>query len=403
MFEDERVPKKIKITAIEHTCDVCRKSFTRKDNLTDHINAIHLGLKPHTCDECNMNFSLKSNLARHVKTVHLGLKHQCDQCKMNFAQKGSLINHINAIHLGLKNHPCDKCNMNFALKGNLARHVKTVHLGEKPHKCDECGKLFSHESDLRRHVDSHEKSKSWTFVCTFKEGRLHTEDECSDGIPCGVRCEFQWGLNYHIQAAHTDEGLRKKHRSETQCATFFDSKNSPYDRDRVNHVSLICKPDLKLSGSRCFPDFYMLAFSAKLNAHTIFGNDENNHRQYPCDLRRTLEMTTAISSAPGNFGVKIVYIRFNPHFYTVDGIVYDRPLSVLHEEMWNILESLTAESLIHDGLNLIYINYDQVSVTEAKPTELWRRMRLFVHLDENPDDENSENALLLRDLVIGVY
>ena len=36
------------------------------------------------------------------------------------------------------------------------------------------------------------------------------------------------------------------------------------------------------------------------------------------------------------------------------------------------------------GLNLIY-------------------MKLFVDLDANPDDENSENALLLRDLVIGVY
>ena len=35
--------------------------------------------------------------------------------------------------------------------------------------------------------------------------------------------------------------------------------------------------------------------------------------------------------------------------------------------------------------------------------ELWRRLQLFTHLDANPDDENSEMALLLRDLVIGVY
>ena len=84
MFEDERKPKKIKITAIEHTCDVCRKSFTWKSNLTRHINTIHLGFKNHPCDKCNMNFSLKSNLTRHINAIHLGLKHPCDECKMNF-------------------------------------------------------------------------------------------------------------------------------------------------------------------------------------------------------------------------------------------------------------------------------------------------------------------------------
>ena len=107
----------------------------------------------------------------------------------------------------------------------------------------------------------------------------------------------------------------------------------------------------------------------------------------------------------GNCGVKLLYVRFNPHFYTVDGVVRDRPLAALHEEMWKVLEGLTAESLIHNGLNLIYINYDQISApaTENKPTELWRRLQLFTHLDAHPDDENSEMALLLRDLVIGVY
>ena len=89
----------------------------------------------------------------------------------------------------------------------------------------------------------------------------------------------------------------------------------------------------------------------------------------------------------------------------MDGVVHDLPLAKLHEKMWEVLQGLTASSLIHNGLNLIYMNYDQVSVpeTEAKPTELWRRLKLFVDLDANPDDENSENALLLRDLVIGVY
>ena len=83
----------------------------------------------------------------------------------------------------------------------------------------------------------------------------------------------------------------------------------------------------------------------------------------------------------------------------------DRPLATLHEELWKVLEGLTAESIVNNGLNLIYINYDQVSVpeTEYTQTELWRRLQIFSHLDAHPDDENSEMALLLRDLVIGVY
>ena len=389
-----------------HACDQCDMIFATKHHLSGHVNGVHLGMKPHACHLCEMRFTQKGSLTRHVGAVHLGIKnHACNRCDMRFAEKVNLTFHVKTMHLGLKDHMCNQCKMRFTRKESLTVHVKTIHLGEKPHKCIECGKLFTQLQSLRRHVDSHEVAKSWMFVCTFAEGKIHTEDGSSDGILCGVRCRTQWILDYHVQASHTDEGLRSKYKSEAKLAAFLDSKGCHYDRDRVNHVSLMCKPELNLTGSRCFPDFFLLWLSAMLKANVILGNDENGHRRYPCDLRRTLEMATAISAASDNYGMKLLYVRFNPHFYTVDGVVRDRPLAALHEEMWKVLEGLTAESLIHNGLNLIYINYDQISApaTENKPTELWRRLQLFTHLDAHPDDENSEMALLLRDLVIGVY
>ena len=333
------------------------------------------------------------------------VEHTCDVCQKTFLHKGNLTRHKNSTHLGMKNHACDECEMLFAQKSDLTRHMNSTHLGMKLHKCPECGKLFTQLAHLKTHLDRHEISKSWKFVCSFAEGKIHTEDGSSDGILCGVRCRTQWILDYHVQASHTDEGLSSKYKSEAKLAAFLDSKGVDYDQDRMNHVSLMCKPGLNLTGSRCFPDFFLLWLSAKLRANAILGNDENGHRRYPCDLRRTLEMATSISAASDNYGMKLLYVRFNPHFYTVDGVVRDRPLAALHEEMWKVLEGLTAESLIHNGLNLIYINYDQISApaTENKPTELWRRLQLFTHLDAHPDDENSEMALLLRDLVIGVY
>ncbi|AGO11723.1 AaceriADL051Wp [[Ashbya] aceris (nom. inval.)] len=50
------------------TCDICRKSFTRKTSLQTHM-LIHTKAKPYRCPyrTCNKTFNVKSNLYRHER------------------------------------------------------------------------------------------------------------------------------------------------------------------------------------------------------------------------------------------------------------------------------------------------------------------------------------------------
>lgn len=75
-------------------CDVCKKVFKRKEFLMQHLKS-HIGLRPFKCDEptCNKSFSRKEHLLRHVVS-HTGKKmFNCDVCKKLFSRKDNLNKH----------------------------------------------------------------------------------------------------------------------------------------------------------------------------------------------------------------------------------------------------------------------------------------------------------------------
>lgn len=75
-------------------CDVCKKIFKRKEFLMQHLKS-HIGLRPFKCDEptCSKSFSRKEHLLRHVVS-HTGKKmFNCDVCKKLFSRKDNLNKH----------------------------------------------------------------------------------------------------------------------------------------------------------------------------------------------------------------------------------------------------------------------------------------------------------------------
>ena len=59
----------------EFICDICNKSFTRKENLTRH-KKIHADIRPHSCDICDKSFRQKNELAYHKsRNVYYLYKH----------------------------------------------------------------------------------------------------------------------------------------------------------------------------------------------------------------------------------------------------------------------------------------------------------------------------------------
>jgi len=49
-------------------CDVCEKSYYRKDHLVRHIKT-HNGIR-FNCSVCRLTFTYKTNLIRHEKNIH---------------------------------------------------------------------------------------------------------------------------------------------------------------------------------------------------------------------------------------------------------------------------------------------------------------------------------------------
>lgn len=207
-------------------------------------------------------------------------------------------------------------------------------------------------------------------------------------LQCGQRFKTKHGLQYHIQICHTKEGIKKKFKSEKQLEAFFKDKGVVFQQQV--HVSWSQCPQLQLGGKAARPDF--LVNLPGVNATILVGNDEMRHRQYACDFKRTIKLAATLTPKHPT----LVYVRFNPHYYYRGDSLYDQSLKEGHRRIWDILT--TKLTNLQPGLNLIYVNYDQV---ETDDPELWKRLKHYVEVQDG--DENFQNRTLLQDCVVGVY
>tara|TARA_Y100000592_G_scaffold36073_1_gene57247 strand:- start:236 stop:1279 length:1044 start_codon:yes stop_codon:yes gene_type:complete len=162
----------------KHKCELCKYASKYKQNLTRHINAVHLKLKPFACphEGCAFKCSRKCNLKKHVNEVHLKLQpFVCphEGCDFKSSTQRILDQHFNAVHLKLKPYACpyESCEYTCSYKASLKKHVNEVHLKLKPFACPHEGCAFkcSSKCDLKKHVDAvHLKLKPYTCnVCDF--------------------------------------------------------------------------------------------------------------------------------------------------------------------------------------------------------------------------------------------
>jgi len=138
----------------EHVCEICYKSFTRKEHLAKHESVVHMGVRQ-TCQYCNKEFS---NVEKHIKSKHnpnLIIKERtvlypCDNCSKTFNKKSALNSHKLAAHAieSPEKKYCNICDKQFS---NLGQHIEIVHNNIKNYKCQKCGKGFYDNRELRRH------------------------------------------------------------------------------------------------------------------------------------------------------------------------------------------------------------------------------------------------------------
>ncbi|KAH6923499.1 hypothetical protein HPB50_001961 [Hyalomma asiaticum] len=151
-------------------CDMCTASFSTLDFLTRHRRYGHSrrGQKrkhasqggagsqddgrekpPFICDVCNRSFLRKNARTSHVR-IHARSGYECTDCGRRFSNSSHLSRH-RRVHLDASEmFVCPECWASFARKDVMQRHMLS-HTGERPYACRVCGDVFTQRVSARRH------------------------------------------------------------------------------------------------------------------------------------------------------------------------------------------------------------------------------------------------------------
>ena len=85
----------------QFACGMCEDSFTLKVKLFQHKINVHAN-------------ELNTKSKQHIQEILKNLN--CDSCGKYFPKKSMLKNHIDSVHLKLKPYKCEDCDKTFSLK-----------------------------------------------------------------------------------------------------------------------------------------------------------------------------------------------------------------------------------------------------------------------------------------------
>lgn len=206
------IKKKTTPMELIYSCEICQKTFKRKNRLVDHMYR-HSISQPHACSICSKKFKSIRSLNIHKKIHNASnIFYSCNLCDYQTTIKASLKSHqirrhtqeykFNCQHCGklfklmtdykyhLNDHKtemliCEICGISFTNKNSFYGHIKYRHnTSVKKFECEICKKKFINQTNLNNHIELH-KIK---FICD----------------QCGKEFRFKYNLAKHIHL-HSDE------------------------------------------------------------------------------------------------------------------------------------------------------------------------------------------------------
>ena len=85
-------------------CMKCNKKFSKKSNLTRHMDLLHAGRFKFYCDQCRKGFGNNIDYKKHMNK-HAGIMYRCTMCTKTFSDERSRDYHM-SIHTGVYRFIC---------------------------------------------------------------------------------------------------------------------------------------------------------------------------------------------------------------------------------------------------------------------------------------------------------
>ncbi|XP_045507927.1 zinc finger protein 184-like isoform X1 [Colias croceus] len=131
------------------TCSFCEKACINENDLSLHVNKVHLLMKPYSCDMCEKQFYTEYNLNCHKRLHSMFSKEECNFCGKVFKCRKNLVVHLRK-HINIKPHYCPVCSKSFYSESGMKRHMKIYHGGR--FCCRLCRTVVDSNTDLKTHI-----------------------------------------------------------------------------------------------------------------------------------------------------------------------------------------------------------------------------------------------------------
>lgn len=119
--------EKHNIEISKYNCPVCGKVFQIMSKMKVHLKEVHVREKNFSCTMCDQRFFSKTHVQKHM-IKHFGERiHRCEVCNKSYPRKQTLRDHNLRIHSSEKKFMCSVCSQGFVQNKDLRIHMKIHH------------------------------------------------------------------------------------------------------------------------------------------------------------------------------------------------------------------------------------------------------------------------------------